>query len=106
MFGHKLIFDPEKLSRSDPPGAPTDMNIHWRHQHPAATTYEIVDQLHDRHAVGVTADRVAATVAGWLAELDVQSPLTDELARATQRGDWPTTHTICDQLSIDLMIAA
>ncbi|KAB7761323.1 hypothetical protein [Mycolicibacterium mucogenicum] len=86
------------------------MNIHWRHQHTATITdgptYEIVDQLHDRHAVGVTADRVAATVAGWLAELDVQSPLTDELARATQRGDWPTTHTICDQLSIDLMIAA
>ncbi len=91
-------------------GALTDMNIHWRHQHRAAITfgptYEIVDQLHDRHAVGVTADRVAATVAGWLAELDVQSPLTEELARATQRGDWPTTHTICDQLSIDLMIAA
>ncbi|CAM5743288.1 hypothetical protein MAUB1S_04828 [Mycolicibacterium aubagnense] len=87
-------------------GAPTDMNIHWRHQHRAATTYEIVDQLHDRHAVGVPADRVAATVAGWLAELDVHSPLTDDLARATQRGDWPTTHTICDQLSIAVMIAA
>ena len=106
IFGHKLIFGPKKLSRSRPLGAPTDMNIHWRHQHPAATTYEIVDQLHDRHAVGVTADRVAATVAGWLAELDVQTPLTDELARATQRGDWPATHTICDQLSIDLMVAA
>jgi hypothetical protein len=105
-FDHKLIFGPEKVSRSDLRGAPTDMNIHWRHQHPAATTYEIVDQLHDRHAVGVTADRVATTVAGWLAELDVQTPLTDELAHATQRGDWPATHTICDQLSIDLMVAA
>jgi hypothetical protein len=82
------------------------MNIHLRHQRPAATTYEIVDQIHDRHAVGITADRVAETVTGWLAELDVQSPLAEELARATQRGDWPTTHTICDQLSIDLMIAA
>lgn len=110
ILGHKLIFGPKKLSRSGPPGAPTDMNIHWRHQHPATITdgptYEIVDQLHDRHAVGVTADRVAATVASWLAELDVQSPLTDELARATQRGDWPATHSICDQLSIDLMVAA
>lgn len=106
IFGHKLISGPKKLSRPGPLGAPTDMNIHWRHQQPAATTYEIVDQLHDRHAVGVTADRVAATVAGWLAELDVQTPLTDELARATQRGDWPATHTICDQLSIDLMVAA
>ena len=97
---------PEKVSPTGPLGAPTDMNIHWRHQRRVATTYEIVDQLHDRHAVGITADRVAATVAGWLAELDVQSPLTDELARATQRGDWPTTHIICDQLSIDLMVAA
>ncbi len=82
------------------------MNIHWRYQRPAATTYEIVDQLHDRHAVVITAERVAATVAGWLAELDVQSPLTEELARATQRGDWAATHTICDQLSIDVMVAA
>lgn len=94
------------MSRFGVLGAHTDMNIHWRHQRPATTTYEIVDQLHDRHAVGVTADRVAATVAGWLAELDVQSPLTEELAHATLRRDWPATHTICDQLSIDLMIAA
>ncbi|MUM35218.1 hypothetical protein FZI93_27990 [Mycobacterium sp. CBMA361] len=82
------------------------MNIHWRHHSPAVTTYEIVDQLHDRHAVGVTGDSVAATVAGWLAELDVQSPLVEELAYATRRGDWPTTPTICEQLSTDVMIAA
>ncbi|MDR3661259.1 MAG: hypothetical protein P4L86_12865 [Mycobacterium sp.] len=82
------------------------MNIFRRHQRPVVMTYVIVDHLHDRHAVGVTGDRVAATVAGWLAELDVQSPLVEELGRAARRGDWPTTHAIGDQLSIDVMIAA
>lgn len=82
------------------------MNIIRLHQRPAATTYEIVDHLHDRHAVGVTGDRIAATVSDWLAELGVHSPLAEELAAAVRRGDWPATHDIGDKLSVDVMVAA
>lgn len=82
------------------------MNIMSIQRHRVQATYEIVDRLHDRHAVGVPADRIASTVAGWLAELDARSPLTDELAVAARRGDWARAHALGDLLGVDVMVAA
>jgi hypothetical protein len=70
------------------------------------TTYDIVDRLHARRAAGVPANRIAATVSEWLAELGVQSPMTEDLARATRAGNWPAAHAISDWLSVDITVAA
>jgi hypothetical protein len=69
-------------------------------------TYDIVDRLHARRAARVPGQRIAATVSEWLAELGVQSPMTEELARATSAGDWPKVHAISDWLSVDITVAA
>jgi hypothetical protein len=71
-----------------------------------ATSYCIVDRLHARCAARVPANRIAATVSAWLAELGVQSPMAEDLARAARAGDWPTAHAIGDWLSVDITIAA
>lgn len=69
-------------------------------------TYDIVDRLHARRAAHVPGDRIAATVASWLAELGVQSPMAEDLARAARAGDWPAAHAISDWLSVDITVAA
>jgi hypothetical protein len=70
------------------------------------TTYDIVDRLHARRAARVPGNRIAATVSAWLAELDVQSPMVEDLARAANAGNWPAAHAISDWLSIDVTVAA
>jgi hypothetical protein len=70
------------------------------------TTYDIVDRLHARRAARVPGNRIAATVSAWLAELDVQSPMVEDLARAARAGDWPAAHAISDWLSVDVTVAA
>jgi hypothetical protein len=70
------------------------------------TSYDIVDRLHARRAARVPANRIAATVSAWLAELGVDSPMTEDLARAARAGDWPAVHAISDWLSVDVLVAA
>jgi hypothetical protein len=70
------------------------------------TTYDIVDRLHARRAARVPGNRIAATVSAWLAELDVQSPMVEDLARAARAGNWPAAHAIGDWLSVDVTVAA
>lgn len=84
----------------------THMNLTSIRRHRTQITYEIVDRLHDRHVVGVPADRIAPTVADWLAELDTASTLAEELAAAARRGDWPSAHALGDVLAVDVMVAA
>jgi hypothetical protein len=68
--------------------------------------YQITDRLHDGRTARVPGDQVGATVSAWLAELDVHSPLVDDLSRAVRAGDWPATHAIGDWLSVDVTVAA
>jgi hypothetical protein len=70
------------------------------------TTYEIVDRLHVGRAVRVPADRIASVVSTWLAELGVDSPLAEDLARAARTGNWPAVHALSDCLSVEVMVAA
>lgn len=70
------------------------------------TSYCIVDRLHARSAARVPANRIAATVSSWLAELGVESPMAEDLARAARAGNWPAVHAIGDCLSVDIMVAA
>jgi len=56
--------------------------------------------------VRVSSDEIAATVSAWLAELDIDSPMVDELARAVRGGDWPAAHALEDLLSVDVAVAA
>lgn len=71
-----------------------------------ATVYEVRDRLHDGRARRVRSDEIAATVSGWLAELDVQSPLVDDLARAVRVGNWAAAYAVCDVLGVDVAVAA
>lgn len=69
------------------------------------TIYQLTDRLHGR-CVRVQADRIAATVASWLAELDARSPLVELLGRAVLDGGWPAIHAIADYLSVEVQVAA
>ncbi|MDT5000908.1 MAG: hypothetical protein QOK12_3013 [Mycobacterium sp.] len=70
------------------------------------TTYDIIDRLHARRAAHVPVNRIAATVSAWLAELGVDSPMAEDLARAARAGNWPAVHAISDLLSVDVLVAA
>lgn len=70
------------------------------------TSYCIVDRLHARCVARVPANRIAATVSAWLAELGVDSPMAEDLARAARAGNWPAVHAIGDCLSVDVLVAA
>jgi hypothetical protein len=70
------------------------------------TTYDIIDRLHARRAAHVPVNRIAATVSAWLAELGVDSPMAEDLARAARAGNWPAVHAISDCLSLDVLVAA
>ena len=51
--------------------------------------FRVSDRLHERY-VTAAAHEIATTVADWLAELGVHSPLIDQLASAVREGDWVT----------------
>ncbi|WP_082953214.1 hypothetical protein [Mycobacterium sp. E3251] len=70
------------------------------------TIYQLTDRLHDGRTVRVQADQISETVASWLAELDVCSPLVESLSRAVRDGDWPATHEIAGYLSVEVQVAA
>lgn len=64
--------------------------------------FRVSDRLHQERSVTVAAHEIAATVAGWLAELGVHSPLVDQLDSAVFMGDWITARAIADRLSVDV----
>lgn len=68
-------------------------------------TFRVSDRLHEERSVTVAAHEIAATVAGWLAELGVHTPLVDQLASAVHKGDWVTAHAIAEHLSVDVTSA-
>jgi hypothetical protein len=68
--------------------------------------YQLTDRLHNERTAHVSCDEIAATVSAWLAELGVQSPLVEELARAVRAGDCPAMYAIGECLSIDVSVAA
>ena len=72
----------------------------------AVPLYRVTDVLHDGRAVNVPAREIASTVAGWLAELGVRSPLVEQLERAVDAGDWPTAYAIGQHLSVKVNSAS
>ncbi|HEY2449229.1 MAG TPA: hypothetical protein VGI49_10485 [Mycobacterium sp.] len=75
---------------------------------PVAATpaiYQVADRLHEQRTVRVACDAIATTVSAWLAELGVQSPMAEDLARAVRSGNWPAVYAISDHLSVDVTIA-
>jgi hypothetical protein len=70
------------------------------------TIYQVTDRLHRGRAVRVPASEIASTVSAWLAELDAQSPLVEDLARAVSSENWPATHSISEHLAVEVAVAA
>ncbi len=77
-------------------------------QHAASTPqmYQVRDRLHEGRIVNVPGPEIADTVAGWLADLDVHSPLVEQLAQAARVGDWAAARSIGDHLSVDINFAS
>lgn len=67
--------------------------------------YQVSDRLHEGRTVNVAGPEIAETVAGWLAEIDVHSPLVEQLARAARNGDWAVAREIGDHLSVEISFA-
>ena len=98
---------PASLGTFARPAGRLSMLAHpYRSRRATPTVYRITDHLHAGHMACVRGDEIAATVSAWLADLGVHSPLADELSRAVNAGDWPTTHAISDRLSVDVAVAA
>jgi hypothetical protein len=72
----------------------------------APEIYHVTDRLHTGRATDVPGHLIASTVAAWLAELGVESPLVDDLARAAQAGDWPAVYSVGEHLSVEVTLAA
>ena len=68
--------------------------------------YRVRNRLHGERTVYVPADKIAATVAAWLAALGAHSPLVDDLARAVRAGNWPAAHNLADYLSVEVTMVA
>lgn len=68
--------------------------------------FEVRDLLHEGRTARVPITSIATLVAGWLADLDVSSPLVDDLMRAVQNGDWSAAHTVGEHLSVHVAVAA
>jgi hypothetical protein len=68
--------------------------------------YRITHRLHSDRTADVPCSEIPTTVAAWLAELGVTSPLVEDLARAVNADDWAAAHTIGEFLSVDVTVAA
>jgi hypothetical protein len=76
--------------------------LHSGHHPAPAPIFRVSDRLHAERSVTVAAHEIAATVAAWLAELGVHSPLVEQLDSAVFKGDWMTARAIADHLSVDV----
>jgi hypothetical protein len=79
--------------------------MHQRVTH-TSPIYRVTQCLRDGRTAEVPGSEIAITVSAWLAELDADSPLVDDLAQAVRAGDWPTVRAIGDYLSVDVTMAA
>ncbi|OBK35679.1 hypothetical protein A5658_09345 [Mycobacterium sp. 1245111.1] len=68
--------------------------------------FEVRDLLHEGRTARVPITSIGTIVAGWLADLDVSSPLVDDLTRAVQNGDWPAAYAVGEHLSVHVAVAA
>ena len=68
--------------------------------------YRITHRLRRGRTADVPCSEIPTTVSAWLAELGVQSPLVEALARAVRADDWPAAHAIGEFLSVDVAVAA
>jgi len=75
------------------------------HMRRVETLYRVTDRLHDGRTVQVHGREIAGIVSAWLAELEANSPLVEDFARAARSGDWAAAYAIGDQLSIDVTVA-
>ena len=75
--------------------------LHVGHRPVPTPIFRVSDRVHEERSVTVAAHEIAATVAAWLAELGVQTPLVDQLASAVIKGDWMAARAIADHLSVD-----
>jgi len=69
------------------------------------TIYRVSQRLRAGLTVEVPAHAIAATVAAWLAELGVNSPLAADLEKAVHAGDWPAARALGEYLSVDVTVA-
>ncbi|WP_371870823.1 hypothetical protein [Mycolicibacterium hippocampi] len=53
----------------------------------------------------MSVDGIAGTVSAWLADLDVHSPLAEDLAQTVRDGQWAAAYAIADRLSVEVTIA-
>lgn len=67
--------------------------------------YQVTDRLHCGRAAQVTGDEIGNTVAQWLAELDIHSPMVEDLTRAVREGDWALALRLANFLSVDITLA-
>jgi hypothetical protein len=72
---------------------------------PRSLVYRISQRLRGGHTAEVPAGAIAATVAAWLAELGVDTPLVDDLEKAVHAGNWSAARAIGDYLSVDVTMA-
>jgi hypothetical protein len=68
--------------------------------------YRITHRLHGGRSADVLCSEIPTTVSAWLAELGVQSPLVEDLARAVRADDWPAAHAIGEFLSVEVTVAS
>jgi hypothetical protein len=69
-------------------------------------TYRVTQCLRGGRWAEVAGHEIAATVSAWLAELDADSPLVEDFARAVRAGDWPAAHAIGEYLCVYVTLAA
>jgi hypothetical protein len=84
------------------------LRITSMHRRAAQTSpiYRVAQCLRDGHTAEVPGSEIATTVSAWLAELDADSPLVEDLADAVRAGDWSAAHAIGEYLSVDVTVAA
>lgn len=71
-----------------------------RRRHRSHQLYQITDCLHDDRTALVPASDIATIVSTWLAELEIRTPLVQDLASAACAGDWASVHAIGEHLSV------
>jgi hypothetical protein len=76
----------------------------WRTTHDT-NAYVVVDLLHQGRAATVAGPDIARIVDAWLSELDIRTPLSQELARSACAGDWPRAHALGEHLSVAVCAA-
>lgn len=74
--------------------------------HGQVPSYCVTDRLHVGRTAQVSADEIAVTVGGWLAELGATSPMVQDLMLAVRCGNWQAAHSLAEHLSVDVVVAA